>query len=368
VEEHDKTAKLLEILRSLPFPPSLVLVFVGMKRTADVLEKQLRDSNINATALHGDLKQWEREMGLRNFKDGTGAARPASEIKMTCALKCTPRLRWRCATAAPVLVATDVAARGLDIPHVSHVINYDMSNAIDDYVHRIGRTVGEELRHQEPAVRHAYSSQCGCLRSRRWCHGQGRAGHTGKAITFFNRTNGALARDLEKLLRENKQAVPEWLGPLAYARREYPSRGRDDYGGGGRRGGRGGRGGRDGGRRGGGRDDFIDDMYAVVRWCAHTDRFWALTLLVMSVRAVSVSASDLESLDPSTMDYRQWDRLMKARRAKEAAAAPAKKGATWPRGRMDAIRDRANVRSGRLARSAACSVRFGGGRVGRQGA
>ena len=74
VEDRDKTAKLMEILRSLKFPPSLVLVFVGMKRTADVLERDLRQQQFNATALHGDLKQWEREMGLKNFKDGSGTS------------------------------------------------------------------------------------------------------------------------------------------------------------------------------------------------------------------------------------------------------------------------------------------------------
>jgi ATP-dependent RNA helicase DeaD len=72
VEDRDKPARLKALLRSLPFPPSLVLVFVGMKRTADVLERDLRQAQFNATALHGDLKQWEREMGLKSFKDGSG--------------------------------------------------------------------------------------------------------------------------------------------------------------------------------------------------------------------------------------------------------------------------------------------------------
>ena len=60
--------------------------------------------------------------------------------------------------------------------------------------------------------------------SHRPLRSQGRAGHTGKAITFFNRNNGFLARDLERLLSENKQAIPDWLGPLSYARRVYPPR------------------------------------------------------------------------------------------------------------------------------------------------
>lgn len=81
--------------------------------------------------------------------------------------------------STPIMVATDVASRGLDIPHVSHVINFDLPRAIDDYVHRIGRT--------------------------------GRAGKHGVATAFFNDSNLHLARGLVTLMQEAKQDVPGWL-------------------------------------------------------------------------------------------------------------------------------------------------------------
>ena len=87
--------------------------------------------------------------------------------------------------ATPILVATDVAARGLDIPHVAHVINFDLPRDIDDYVHRIGRT--------------------------------GRAGKSGFATAFFSEKNMPLAKALAELMQESKQDVPHWL--LGYAER-----------------------------------------------------------------------------------------------------------------------------------------------------
>jgi len=101
-------------------------------------------------------------------------------------------------------VATDVAARGLDIPHVAHVINFDLPNDIDDYVHRIGRT--------------------------------GRAGKTGLATAFFNDNNLSLARPLAELMQEANQEVPDWL--LRYASRNNYGGGRNKRSGGGRFGGR----------------------------------------------------------------------------------------------------------------------------------
>ena len=100
----------------------------------------------------------------------------------------------------PILVATDVAARGLDIPHVAHVVNFDLPNDIDDYVHRIGRT--------------------------------GRAGKTGVATAFFNENNSSIARSLAELMQESNQEVPEWLSRFA-ARSSY-SGGRNRRSGGGR--------------------------------------------------------------------------------------------------------------------------------------
>lgn len=116
----------------------------------------------------------ERELALRSFKSGN----------------------------TPILVATDVAARGLDIPHVAHVINFDLPNDIDDYVHRIGRT--------------------------------GRAGKSGLATAFFNENNMSLAKPLADLMKEANQEVPDWLTRFA-SRTSYGSKGRR---GGGRFGGR----------------------------------------------------------------------------------------------------------------------------------
>jgi superfamily II DNA/RNA helicase len=89
-----------------------VLVFVRTKRDVDDLHRSLRARSLNTVALHGDLALPDRLRALDQFKTGE----------------------------TPILVATDVAARGLDIPDVSHVINYDAPQTVEDYVHRIGRT------------------------------------------------------------------------------------------------------------------------------------------------------------------------------------------------------------------------------------
>lgn len=182
VEEGDKRSVLLDILHAQD-KTGLTLIFVETKRNADMLADFLLGSNFPATSIHGDRTQREREQALHTFRAGR----------------------------TPILVATAVAARGLDIPNVTHVVNYDLPGDIDDYVHRIGRT--------------------------------GRAGNTGHATAFFNRGNKNIVKELIELLREANQEVPDWLGTVAY----------ESSGFGGGRGGRGGRGG--GGRgRGGNRD------------------------------------------------------------------------------------------------------------------
>ncbi|KAL5196628.1 hypothetical protein ABZP36_000140 [Zizania latifolia] len=158
---------------------ALTLVFVETKRGADALENWLYNNGFPATSIHGDRTQQEREYALRSFKSG----------------------------ATPILVATDVAARGLDIPHVAHVINFDLPNDIDDYVHRIGRT--------------------------------GRAGKSGLATAFFNESNSSLARSLSDLMQESHQEVPQWLERYAAC---------SSFGGGGGRNRRSGGGARFGGR------------------------------------------------------------------------------------------------------------------------
>ncbi|KAI1188254.1 DEAD-domain-containing protein [Nemania serpens] len=172
VEDVDKRSVLLDILHT--HGAGLTLIFVETKRMADSLSDFLINQNFPATSIHGDRTQRERERALEMFRNG------------------------RC----PILVATAVAARGLDIPNVTHVINYDLPTDIDDYVHRIGRT--------------------------------GRAGNTGHSTAFFNRGNRGVVRDLLELLKEANQEVPAFLETIA---RE------SSYGGGG-----GGRGGRSGGR------------------------------------------------------------------------------------------------------------------------
>ncbi|PKI75733.1 hypothetical protein CRG98_003876 [Punica granatum] len=160
VEEKDKRRRLKDLLHARQEDGhhgkrELTLVFVETKRGADVLESWLFQNGFSAIAIHGDKVQVERERALRSFKRG----------------------------ATPIMVATDVASRGLDIPHVAHVVNFDLPKCIDDYVHRIGRT--------------------------------GRAGKSGLATAFFNSKNVALARALTDLMKETNQEVPCWLSECA---------------------------------------------------------------------------------------------------------------------------------------------------------
>lgn len=109
----DKTKKfeiLCELLRSPDF--SKVLIFVETKRSVDRLEEELKAKHFKAEAIHGDKEHRQRQRSLAAFSTGT----------------------------AQILIATDVAARGLDISGVSHVINYEIPQSYDTYVHRIGRT------------------------------------------------------------------------------------------------------------------------------------------------------------------------------------------------------------------------------------
>ncbi|XP_056157066.1 probable ATP-dependent RNA helicase DDX4 [Lampris incognitus] len=134
------------------------LVFVETKRQADFLAAYLCQEKVPTTSIHGDREQKEREQALQDFRSG----------------KC------------PVLVATSVAARGLDIPDVQHVVNFDLPNNIDDYVHRIGRT--------------------------------GRCGNIGKAVSFYDPdTDGKLADSLIKILSKAQQEVPLWLEKAAFS-------------------------------------------------------------------------------------------------------------------------------------------------------
>nr|BAD99524.1 VASA RNA helicase [Moina macrocopa] len=110
VQRQDKRNKLVEILRDLG--NSRVIVFVESKKTADFIAAFLANTQFQATSIHGDRLQSQREQALREFKSGQ----------------------------RNILVATNVAARGLDIAGVEYVINYDLPADIEEYVHRIGRT------------------------------------------------------------------------------------------------------------------------------------------------------------------------------------------------------------------------------------
>ena len=109
ISEKEKYNRLLQ---ELDQRDGTVLVFVKTKMNADRLAEALRKEDHTATAIHGDLRQHQRERVIRSFRQG----------------KCR------------VMVATDIAARGLDIPHLMHVINYDVPPCPEDYIHRIGRT------------------------------------------------------------------------------------------------------------------------------------------------------------------------------------------------------------------------------------
>jgi ATP-dependent RNA helicase DeaD len=110
VKQADKPEMLLNVLREEK--PDQAIVFVRTKIRADQLYRKLRDGGMNVKALHGDMSQGSRDGVMLGFKGGR----------------------------VPILVATDVAARGLDISTVTHVVNYDVPNSPDTYVHRIGRT------------------------------------------------------------------------------------------------------------------------------------------------------------------------------------------------------------------------------------
>ncbi|KAL0213407.1 hypothetical protein RCL1_007033 [Eukaryota sp. TZLM3-RCL] len=154
VSDEYKHDVLLNLLHSVP---GLTLIFVETKKGADILEQFLSRQGFNANSIHGDRDQREREDALRAFRTGV----------------------------TPILVATDVASRGLDIPNVSHVINYDMPNDIEDYVHRIGRT--------------------------------GRAGNVGISTSFVSEKNRNLFERLRSILEEANQEIPSWFNDMCRA-------------------------------------------------------------------------------------------------------------------------------------------------------
>jgi len=170
--QQDEKSALLEMVLSgrhrVPGEFDLVLIFTRTKHGADRVVKKLAQRGIMANAIHGNKSQGQRQRALDEFKRGK----------------------------TKILVATDVAARGIDIPGVSHVINYELPNVPEQYVHRIGRTA--------------------------------RAGRDGVAIAFCAEDERAYLKDIQKTtgatldrldLPENFRAVVEGVGPTKPAPR-----------------------------------------------------------------------------------------------------------------------------------------------------
>jgi ATP-dependent RNA helicase RhlE len=146
VNQAEKTALLIQLLKSEPVERALV--FSRTKHGADKIVRLLEAAGIAANAIHGNKSQAQRERAIAAFKSG--------EMN--------------------VLIATDIAARGIDIPGVSHVFNYDLPDVPEQYVHRIGRTA--------------------------------RAGADGIAIAFCSPDERANLRDIERLTKQRLAADP----------------------------------------------------------------------------------------------------------------------------------------------------------------
>ncbi len=143
VPQHLKTSLLLELLKRTD--TASVLIFTRTRHRAQKLALQIGRTGYKVTSLHSDRTQSQRQIAINGFKKGV----------------------------YQIMVATDIAARGLDIEHISHVINYDMPNTSDDYIHRIGRT--------------------------------GRAEHTGDAFTLVTPDDNDMVRTLERLMKQPLQ-------------------------------------------------------------------------------------------------------------------------------------------------------------------
>lgn len=180
-------------------PQRQAIVFCNRKATVDDVAQFVGDEGPRVAALHGDLTQARRDQVLKGFKVRQRRhllphAPPTYRAYPPCPFPPSPFPRLQ-SKAIDVLVATDVAARGLDVKELDLVVNFDMTTNLEDYVHRVGRT--------------------------------GRAGRAGEAVTFLEPSDGPVVRGLVNLLRAHGQDVPEDVEQLARARdRAGPARDR----------------------------------------------------------------------------------------------------------------------------------------------
>ncbi len=163
--EDDKTPKLLELLRQTL---GRALVFLRTKRGVDRLSRTLSRNHVHAGRLHGDMEQPARDKAMAAFRDGS----------------------------CRILIATDIAARGIDVADIEHVINFDFPHAADDYVHRVGRTARQEA--------------------------------TGLATSFITRGDRRFVMQVKRLLGDKMPLVQS----LLHAGRDHSDPGRESHRGG----------------------------------------------------------------------------------------------------------------------------------------
>eukprot|EP00331_Platyophrya_macrostoma_P033345 CAMPEP_0176458270 /NCGR_PEP_ID=MMETSP0127-20121128/32488_1 /TAXON_ID=938130 /ORGANISM="Platyophrya macrostoma, Strain WH" /LENGTH=763 /DNA_ID=CAMNT_0017848797 /DNA_START=37 /DNA_END=2328 /DNA_ORIENTATION=+ len=158
ISDDEKFGSLLKLMKGI-YDGSKILIFCQTKKSSDWVSKTLQDKGYKSVSIHGDKSQKDRDKIMNLFKD----------------------------ERVPILVATNLAARGLDVKDIRYVINYDFPTQMEEYVHRVGRT--------------------------------GRAGASGTSFTFFTDDDARFAKDLIKILAENSQRVPEELFDFVSDRR-----------------------------------------------------------------------------------------------------------------------------------------------------
>ncbi|XP_011168950.1 DEAD-box ATP-dependent RNA helicase 20 isoform X2 [Solenopsis invicta] len=165
-QEHEKETKLSQLLREIGAERSKMIIFVETKKKVDDITKTIKRDGWPAISIHGDKSQPERDYVLSEFRNGK----------------------------TMILVATDVAARGLDVEDVKYVINFDYPNSSEDYIHRIGRT--------------------------------GRCQSAGTAYAYFTPNNARQAKELIAVLEEAGQAINPQLAEMANSVRNQYGKGR----------------------------------------------------------------------------------------------------------------------------------------------